>query len=134
MLNYIALVQKENNQYGIIFPDFPGCVSVGKTIDEAYKNGIEALALHIEGLKEDKEKIPQPRTVEEIKTSKEDWYDINNSLIMYIPYISNNTNKYKRINITLNQSILDRIDRITNNRSAFLSKAAENYLKINNHL
>ena len=131
MLNYIALIQKENKEYGVIFPDFPGCVSVGKTVDEAYKNSIEALALHIDGIKEDKEQIPEPRTFDEIQKSKEDWYTVDNSLIMYIPYISNNSNKYVRINITLNQTILDKIDRITNNRSAFLSKAAESYLALN---
>ena len=131
MLNYVALIQKENKGYGVIFPDFPGCVSVGKTVDEAYKNSIEALALHIDGIKEDKEQIPEPRTFDEIQKSKEDWYTIDNSLIVYIPYISNNSNKYVRINITLNQTILDKIDRITNNRSAFLSKAAESYLALN---
>lgn len=131
MLNYVALIQKENKEYGVIFPDFPGCVSVGKTVDEAYKNSIEALALHIDGIKEDKEQIPEPRTFDEIQKSKEDWYTVDNSLIMYIPYISNNSNKYVRINITLNQTILDKIDRITNNRSAFLSKAAESYLALN---
>ena len=131
MLNYVALIQKENKEYWVIFPDFPGCVSVGKTVDEAYKNSIEALALHIDGIKEDKEQIPEPRTFDEIQKSKEDWYTVDNSLIMYIPYISNNSNKYVRINITLNQTILDKIDRITNNRSAFLSKAAESYLALN---
>ena len=68
MKNYIGIIQEENKQFGIIFPDFPGCVSVGDTIEEVYKNGIEALSLHINGMKEDsKDNIPEPSNLKTIK-------------------------------------------------------------------
>ena len=36
MPNYIAVVHKEPaSDYGVSFPDFPGCITAGKTIDEA---------------------------------------------------------------------------------------------------
>ena len=126
MKNYIGLVSKENENYGIIFPDFLGCISVGNTIEEVYKNGIEALSLHINGIKEDKKEIPEPRTLEEIKQSNEDWYDFKNSIIMFIPYIPEQ-DKYVRINITINQTLLNKIDSISKNRSAFISQMAEKY-------
>ena len=56
MANYIALMRKgEGSDYGVEFPDFPGCVTAGRTLDEARRMAAEALALHVEGLREDGE-------------------------------------------------------------------------------
>ena len=129
MKNYIGIIQEENKQFGIIFPDFPGCVSVGDTVEEAYKNGIEALSLHINGMKEDGEdNIPEPSNFETIKQKQGDWYNLDNAVVMFIPYIEEQ-NKTVRINITMEQTLLNKIDSITKNRSAFLSQAAERYFK-----
>ena len=128
MKNYIGIIQKEGKQFGIIFPDFTGCASVGNTIEETYKNGIEALSLHINGMKEDKENVPEPSSIESIKQKKSDWYDLDNSTFMCIPYIEEQ-NKIVRVNITIEQTLLNKIDSITNNRSAFLSQVVEKYLK-----
>ncbi len=36
MSNYIVAVQKDpNSDFGVSFPDFPGCITAGSTIDEA---------------------------------------------------------------------------------------------------
>jgi predicted RNase H-like HicB family nuclease len=36
MANYIAVVHKDpNGDFGVFFPDFPGCITAGGTIDEA---------------------------------------------------------------------------------------------------
>ncbi len=40
-------------------PSLPGCVSQGRNKDQALKNIKEAIDLHIEGMKEDDEDIPQ---------------------------------------------------------------------------
>ncbi|MES2678189.1 MAG: type II toxin-antitoxin system HicB family antitoxin [Pseudomonadota bacterium] len=46
---YTAIIKKEkNSDYGIIFPDFLGCVSVGKTLEEAKNMAEEALQFHID--------------------------------------------------------------------------------------
>jgi predicted RNase H-like HicB family nuclease len=127
MLYYAGIVQKDGKTYGIVFPDFPGCVSVGDTPEDAYKNGVEALSLHINGMKEDGDSVPRPRLLEEIKSSGEDWYDFDGAIIMYIPYISS-TGRSVRINISVNQGLLDIVDSVTKNRSAFLSDMSEKYL------
>jgi predicted RNase H-like HicB family nuclease len=60
-MNYIAYLHKEEkSDFGVSFPDFPGCISAGKTVDEAKRNAAEALVFHIKGMKEDGEKIPAP--------------------------------------------------------------------------
>ena len=49
MQTYIALVHKEpNSDFGVSFPDLPGCVTAGKTLDEARAFASEALELHLE--------------------------------------------------------------------------------------
>ncbi len=67
MSNYIALIHKDSDSdYGVSFPDFPGCVSAGKTIDEARKMARDALSGHIETMLEYGEKVPYPSTFEDI--------------------------------------------------------------------
>jgi predicted RNase H-like HicB family nuclease len=50
----------------VSFPDFPGCIRAGKTIEESRRNAQKALALHISGMIEDGESIPRPSTLDEI--------------------------------------------------------------------
>jgi predicted RNase H-like HicB family nuclease len=51
MRYYIALLHKEpKSDYGASFPDLPGCITAGRTLDEARTMAVEALALHLQGL------------------------------------------------------------------------------------
>ena len=51
---YIGLVHKEpGSDYGVSFPDLPGCITAGSTLEEAREMAAEALALHLDGLEED---------------------------------------------------------------------------------
>jgi predicted RNase H-like HicB family nuclease len=48
MANGIALIHKESDSdFGVSFPDFPGCVTAGRTIDEAKDMAREALSGHV---------------------------------------------------------------------------------------
>ena len=58
---YIALVHKDpDSDYGVSFPDLPGCITVGSTPEEARAMAREALALQLEGLAADGDEIPPP--------------------------------------------------------------------------
>lgn len=46
--------------YGVYFPDFPGCVASGKTIDQAARIAKDALSMHYYALEEESEEIPEP--------------------------------------------------------------------------
>ena len=74
-MRYVAFIHRDDAGYGVSFPDFPGCVSVGGTADDAVRQGSEALAFHVEGLGADGEPIPQPRSIDAIKAdpSLADW-------------------------------------------------------------
>jgi predicted RNase H-like HicB family nuclease len=72
MRNYIALIHKEaKSDYGVSFPDFPGVVTAGTTLDDARAMAEEALAFHIEGLMADGEAIPDPSSLEEIMADRD---------------------------------------------------------------
>ncbi|MCH5192895.1 MAG: type II toxin-antitoxin system HicB family antitoxin [Oscillospiraceae bacterium] len=51
----------------IEFPDLPGCLPCADTVDEAVKNAKEALMLHLYGMEQDNEEIPEATAVNKIK-------------------------------------------------------------------
>jgi predicted RNase H-like HicB family nuclease len=61
---YLVLIEKGENNYGAYAPDVPGCISVGKTIEETLSNFQEALEFHFEGMAQDGEPIPAAARVE----------------------------------------------------------------------
>ena len=66
-MEYIAYLHKDSkSDFGVSFPDFPGCVTAGKTLDEARRMAAEALTLHIGGMAEDGEAIPEPSTIDDV--------------------------------------------------------------------
>jgi predicted RNase H-like HicB family nuclease len=67
MRQYIALIHKDaDSDFGVSFPDLPGCATAGTTLDEARDMAAEALALHLEGLAEDGAAIPEPSSLEAV--------------------------------------------------------------------
>lgn len=67
MARYIALIRKEDGtDYGVDFPDFPGCITAGSTLDEAIQMAEEALSLHAEVIVEDGDDLPDPSTLDEV--------------------------------------------------------------------
>ncbi|MDF7673822.1 type II toxin-antitoxin system HicB family antitoxin [Acetobacteraceae bacterium ESL0709] len=70
MTEYIALINKDTGtDYGVIFPDFPGCVTAGATVAEAKRMARETLASHIKIMKADGIIIPFPSTYAEIMSN-----------------------------------------------------------------
>ena len=119
---YIAAIQKDHSsEYGVTFPDFPLCITAGKTLEEAKNMAKEALQFHIDGIVEDKEEIPKPLTLDEIKKK----YKSDVFLIISVKIPTNS----KRINITIEENILRKLDKYLEknggNRSLFFSQSIE---------
>ncbi len=57
---YLGAVHGRDGNYGILFPDFLGCVSSGTTVEGALDNGRDALQFHIDTMVEDGDAIPEP--------------------------------------------------------------------------
>lgn len=65
--SYPAILNKERQTVGVVFPNLWGCVSCGSSFKDAYKNAHEALALHLHGMIEDGEPFPKPTPPEDIQ-------------------------------------------------------------------
>lgn len=66
-MRYIALIHKDPDSiYGVSFPDVPGCISAGNTINEAVRNAVEALSGHIRMIEAEGDPVPQPRDFDAI--------------------------------------------------------------------
>jgi len=63
---YPAIFEKTETGYSVLFPDLPGCFTVGKTLEEAHSLAKEALGLHLWGYERDGEEIPSPATIDAI--------------------------------------------------------------------
>jgi predicted RNase H-like HicB family nuclease len=61
-----AIIEKSGRSFGVFFPDLPGCVSAGKTIDAAKEHAVEALALHLEGMLQDGDEIPAATPLDQL--------------------------------------------------------------------
>jgi predicted RNase H-like HicB family nuclease len=125
MRHYIALIHKEaNSDYGVSFPDLPGVITAGSTLDEARAMATEALAFHLEGLAEDGEAVPEPSTLEEIMAIAEN----KDGVAVLIDAPATDV-KSVRVNITLPADVLGEIDKYAERegftRSGFLAQAAK---------
>ncbi len=126
-MRYVSFIHRDDAGYGVSFPDFPGCVSVGDSVDDAVLRGCEALAFHVEGLRDDGERIPPSRSIDAIKADPEltDWRE--GADLVLIPLLVDRGSS-RRVNISLDRGLLEAIDdeakqrRMT--RSAFLASAA----------
>ena len=130
MKTYIALFEYETGKTGfsVIFPDLPGLVSAGDDYAETVQMAHEGLASHIKFLEEENERIPKARTLEQIQATWKDWKEWKrkyNFLVVPITLLPITT-KSKRINVSLNEGLLAKIDMVAKNRSEFISRAIEN--------
>jgi predicted RNase H-like HicB family nuclease len=67
-MEYIAYLHKDkNSDYGVSFPDFPGCITAGSSLEEARSLAAQALAFHVAGMRLDGEAIPKPSTLDELR-------------------------------------------------------------------
>lgn len=132
MKKYIAFIELEKGApdgvLGVVFPDFPGCVSCGDDYDEAFRNAHEALALHVGGMQEDGLDIPAARVLEQIEREWEDYADWKQSkfAVAYIDILP--PSQTKTFTISMDVGLMAEIDARTKNRSAFLATAARRYI------
>lgn len=126
MVRYVGLVHKDpDSDYGVSFPDFPGCITAGGSLDEAYDMAVEALNFHITGMQEDGDPIPEPTSLDDILADPE------NQEVVTTFFIPVTTFKTVRINVNVPETDLAIIDRraqeLGMSRSAFLVRAGKEW-------
>ena len=60
---YAIVIEPGPNNFSAYVPDLPGCISTGHTEAEVKHNIREAIELHLSGMREDGEAIPEPTTL-----------------------------------------------------------------------
>lgn len=124
MNRYIALIHKEpGSDYGVSFPDFPGVITAGATLDEARAMAEEALGFHLDGLMEDGETIPLPSSLEQVMADAG-----NRDGVAILVAVRTPSARAVRVNVTLPEDVLAKIDNYASEhgftRSGFLARAA----------
>jgi predicted RNase H-like HicB family nuclease len=65
MMKYAVIIEAGERNYSAYAPDLPGCIATGRTLEEVKQVMREAIAFHIEGLREEGLPIPEPTTLAE---------------------------------------------------------------------
>jgi predicted RNase H-like HicB family nuclease len=127
----IALVHEESGSYGISFPDFPGCVSAARSLDEAVQRGAAVLAFHVAGMIEDGDELPVIRSLAQMQSDRRFRADAKGAVVVAVPL--DVPGKAVRLNISLDEHLVEQIDRAAaasgQTRSAFLAEAAKSKLR-----
>lgn len=108
-----AQIEEGPKSYGVWFVDLPGCVTAAKTVEAAIIEAEEALALHVWGMLQDKEEIPQPSAAR---------LEEGSIAVAMVPVTM--PGKKKRVNVMIDEGVLAAIDAVSDNRSQFLERAA----------
>lgn len=61
MKKYLIVVEQTQTGFSAFSPDLPGCVSTGRTREDVEQNMREAIAFHLDGLREEGQVVPEPR-------------------------------------------------------------------------
>ena len=64
-MKYAVLFEKTETGYSAFVPDLPGCIAAEETFEETAELMRTAIQMHLAGMKEDGEPIPEPRTIAE---------------------------------------------------------------------
>ena len=121
---YPALISKdEGSDWNVEFPDFPGCVTAGKTLEEAVAFAGEALSLHVHGMRASGETVPNPSDAAALISKRR---AAGRALVLV--ELTPLKGTARRVNISLDEYLLAEIDTAAatagTDRSNFLAAAA----------
>lgn len=126
-MKYPIAIEAGTNEtaWGVAVPDLPGCFAAGDTLDEAYENAKEAIAVWINTALDDGQPIPTAKTLAD-HSENADFKDWQWAIVDVD--LSEFDDKIERINISIPKRVLKQIDCFvaarSENRSEFLASAA----------
>ncbi|MDI1282470.1 MAG: putative RNase H-like HicB family nuclease [Brevundimonas sp.] len=132
MSRYTVLIDGNAGNYGVIFPDLPGCTAMGKTIDEALNNAVESLRQWAEIASARGKVIPEPRSPDAIRADAQFAEDFATGATLGNVTLVRKLGRTVKANLSLDSGILAEIDatagRLGISRSAMVEKLAEERL------
>ena len=123
----VIIETDDEGGFSAFFPDLPGCVGAGDTLEDCFVDAGQALTLHLAGMVEDGEALPQPTRLADVAAEPD--IQVADILLVTAPVAGRKT----RINMTLDSAVLAAIDAVTSNRSAFMEDAAVAELRRRTH-
>ena len=87
LLAYAVVLEWAGGNYSAYVPDLPGCISAGRTVEEAAQNIREAIELHLEGMIEDGEPVLSPQTVAVMVPLASQWTEAAQTIRTFAPLI-----------------------------------------------
>jgi predicted RNase H-like HicB family nuclease len=71
-IDYVAIIHKDrDSDFGVSFPDFPGCITAGRTLEEAKDMAREALTGHIAVMRDGGDPVPDPSPLDTVMRNPE---------------------------------------------------------------
>lgn len=119
---YPAIVERAGAGYSVFFPDLPGCTSAADTLQEAAFAAEEALSGHLKVSVDHGEHLPDPSELDAIERDPE----VDEAARILVR--GERPGRAVRVQISIDDGLLARIDRVARNRSRFLSDAAQAHL------
>jgi predicted RNase H-like HicB family nuclease len=132
MPHYLGIVDRgADGAFGAVFPDLPGCATMGKDLDELYAGGIEAVRLWAESALDEGQPIPPPRGNADLMADPEVRAMLKNArhdnMLIVVPMLVDR-GRPVRANLSIDADLLGEIDVAAKargqTRSAFLVQAA----------
>jgi len=117
-VHYPAIIERAGDGYSVFFPDLPGCTSAGATLQAAALGAEEALSGHLAVSAEHGDPIPAPSDLDAIERDPE-VDEVGRILVR-----GERPGKAVRVQLSIDEGLLARIDRVAGNRSRFLADAA----------
>jgi predicted RNase H-like HicB family nuclease len=132
MTSYVAVIEGEAGAYGAWFPDLPGCVAMGDTMDGLTRNAADALRDWAEVVLQSGGRVPDPSALEALRTTPEVAEALaQGGLLRSVPLVLA-TGKPKKANLSIDAGVLAAIDaeaaRRGLTRSAFVEWLARHAL------
>jgi predicted RNase H-like HicB family nuclease len=59
-MRYLIIIEPTGNGWSAHVPDLPGCVAAGETRDETIELMRGAIEMHLDGMREDGQTVPEP--------------------------------------------------------------------------
>jgi predicted RNase H-like HicB family nuclease len=125
---YVALVDGRKGAYGIVVPDLPGCTAMGRTMDEALRNAVEAVRVWAEDALASGERLPKPRSADALLVDSDVKKAVaeDGAAMIIVPLILD-SGRPAKANLSLDAGLLRALDEAAEarglTRSAFVASA-----------
>ena len=128
MARYIALIDGKAGAYGVVVPDLPGCTAMGKTMDEALGNAVDAVRVWAEHARAQGETLPKPRSIDALRKDRDIVRAIEEGAALAVVPLILDSARPAKANLSLDAGLLTAIDEAAAarglTRSAFIASAA----------